>query len=193
MKCKATVRSIMKAGPCYSATQIKSLFRKLNVTVITPKMVANLKLGNKTCMERDDNQCRCAGCIRDSIIKIQDRLWGLLNCFDLRAKAIQQFVFPELLQLLKKLWPEAPDVVTSYLKTGKGRKAAVGDEFLKLGRDDSTSVQRFMGGQAYNLILGEAYYVKTSAYILLKMCADNKVHSTAWHVKKLAKLCSDQR
>jgi len=192
MKCKATVRSIMKARPCYSSTQIKSLFRKLKVKVITPKMVANLNLGNRVKMDRAVGQCGCSYCMK-ACIRTDDRLWGLLNCFGLKAQSIRRFMFPAILQLLKKFWPDAPDLVIQYLKTGRGKVVQAGDELIAIADVTTlTSDQRFLSGLVHRLITGNAEDVHHSAYVILKMCADYRIHSVAWYVKKLAEVCESQ-
>ena len=87
MKCKATVNSIMKAYPCYNRTQVESLFRKLGVEVITPKMAGDLKLGSKIRMEKGPER-----------VTPQDRMWALLYAFGLKKQTILKFVSSELLK-----------------------------------------------------------------------------------------------
>ena len=87
MKCKATVNSIMKAYPCYNRTQVESLFRKLGVEVITPKMAGDLKLGSMICMVKGPER-----------VTPQDRMWALLYAFGLKKQTILKFVSSELLK-----------------------------------------------------------------------------------------------
>ena len=97
MKCKATVNSIMKAYPCYNRTQVESLFRKLGVEVITPKMAGDLKLGSMICMVKGPEGCECEVCTKKRVTP-QDRIWALLYAFGLKKQTILKFVSSELLK-----------------------------------------------------------------------------------------------
>jgi hypothetical protein len=121
MKCKATVNSIMKAYPCYNRTQVESLFHKLGVEVITPKMAGDLKLGSKICMEKGPEGCQCEVCTKKRVTP-QDRIWALLYAFGLKEQTILKFVSSELLKVVQKKWKDAPKSLFQYLKTGKSNK-----------------------------------------------------------------------
>jgi len=182
MKCKATVNSIMKAYPCYTQAQVESLFRKLGVKVITPKMAGDLKLGSKITMDKGPEGCQCEICTTKRVI-LQDRMWALIYAFGLKKQTILKFVSAELLKVVKKRWADAPKSLLQYLKTGKGDKDKILEDIQY-----TVTVQRFHEEVIDYVRLGWC-----RAYHILRFTAHISITRQRECLRQLVKLCEAQK
>jgi hypothetical protein len=185
MKCKATVNSIRKAYPCYNQAQVESLFRKLGIEVITPKMAGDLRLGSKTTMDKGPEGCQCGICVGKRVIP-QDRMWALIYAFGLKKQTILKFVSSELLKVVKKRWADAPKSLLQYLKTGKGDK----DKILE-------DIKYTVAVQHYWSLQEEVIdYVRLGcrrAYRILRCTTHISITRQRECIKQLVKLCESQK
>jgi len=186
MRYKATIKSILKAGPCYSRNQIRSLFHQLGVRSLTTKMVGDLSIGSEIRLTPSGLGCACSYCMSRRI-SIDDRIWCLLYAFGLKAKVIENLVIKELLRETKKHWKDIPKSVVQFLKTGEGDTAKI--KFDLYRRPLELEASSYRSEVALLLRNRNAFTDTNVAFSILCLCNAGKPKKQVAHLKKLVTLC----
>ena len=179
MKCVATIRRIMKAGPCYAYEEVEGVFRKFKVKGLTPKILGNLRLRYR--IQVTAGSCTCSSCT-DSV-RIWDRIWVLLYACGLRKETLLAFIKKEAWSKVKN-WREAPTSLIDFFRTDKR-------DTLRVLLDD-IQLSSGLGQQRY--IARE--YVERSLlfeYRILNWIIGPDPRKQKRYLKKLVELCEAQK